>query len=175
MKKALKIALLTPLCLLLALVLAVVCLDVWATHFRIPSAQEKGWQTSESPDGRFRVTGYSTKSVFSMRMAMPGGGSDGIRYGPGIVILWDNKTGKILQKARVETLVAHENVDWRIGEPDAVWRKNWGTPQNPWKGDYVRVKFLDTWPLPSEDGKMPPPPPKITILPASPEAKKPSP
>jgi hypothetical protein len=157
MKKALKIALLTPLCLLLALVLVVVCLDVWATHFRIPSAQEEGKWASASPDGRFIMTGYLTKSLFDkLSVGGPGDGS----FGPGIIILREKKTGKILQKARVDLIMEYDKPKWLVGEPDAVWRKNRGTPQNPWKGDYVSVGFLDAWPLPSEDGKMPPPFPK---------------
>jgi hypothetical protein len=71
MRKALKIVLLMPLCLLLALVLGVVCLDFWATHW--PSGPGR-WE-SESPDGRFIVTGYSTKGLLaSLTPTMPGDG-----------------------------------------------------------------------------------------------------
>jgi hypothetical protein len=166
MKKTLKIVLLTPLCLLLALILVVVCLDIWATHFRIPSAEEKGVWTSESPDARFRVTGYSTKSVFTKLIpTMPGNGGN---FGPGIVILWDKKTGEILQQEKVENLDSYGVVDWMVGNPDAPWRKGWATYAQlkaPWEGDYVHITLVDTWPLPSIDGKLPPPLPKVRISP----------
>jgi hypothetical protein len=155
MKKILRIALLTPLSILLVLILAIVCLDVWATHFSIPSAEEEGRWTSESPDGRFKVTGYSTKSLFTKLISTaPGNGG----FGPGIVVLWDKKAGKILQQARVENIDSASYVDWMIGDPDAVWRKGWATYaqlKTPWEGDYVRIGLLGTWPLPSLDGKLP--------------------
>ncbi|GHT96347.1 hypothetical protein AGMMS49545_21070 [Betaproteobacteria bacterium] len=164
MKKALKIVLLTPLFLLLALILIVVCLDIWGTYFRIPSAEEKGRWTSESPDGRFKVTGHSTKSLFEkLTPTMPGDGG----FGPGIVILVDKKTGKILQQARVDNIDSASYVDWKVGDPDALWRKGWATfagLKEPWEGDYVDIKFGDTWPLPSEDGKLPPPLPVVTFV-----------
>jgi hypothetical protein len=164
MKKAIKIV----LSILLALILVVVCLDIWATHFRMPSAEEKGIWTSESPGARFRVTGYSTKSVFTKLIStMPG---DGGSFGPGIVILWDNATGKILQTAEVENVSAHDYVKWRIGDPDAIWRKNLAMLnglKDRWEGDYVDIMLVDTWPLPSEDGKMPLPWPKIKTYPSS--------
>jgi hypothetical protein len=151
----LKIVLLTPLSILLVLILAIVCLDVWATHFSIPSAEEEGRWTSESPGGRFKVTGYSTKSLFTKLVSTaPGDGG----FGPGIVVLWDKKAGKILQQAEVENLGGmHEGyVDWMIGDPDAVWRKGWPTAMGtPAEGDYVYIKFIGIWPLPSLDGKLP--------------------
>ncbi|MDR1349701.1 MAG: hypothetical protein LBJ59_02760 [Zoogloeaceae bacterium] len=159
-KKTLKIVLLTPLCLLLALILFVVCLDFYSVHFHIPSAEEKGVWTSQSPDDRFRVTAYSRSSLFDMTTMMPGQG--GASRGAGIIILWNNGTGKILQQIRAENLstVDSSNVDWMIGDPDAPWRKSWAARARldaPWKGDYVYIMFGDTWPLPSEDGTLPPP------------------
>ena len=151
MKKAIRIA----LSILLALLLIIVCLDIWSTHFSIPSAEEKGRWTSESPDGRFRVTGYSTKSLFTKLIStMPGDGG----FGPGIVMLWDNKTGNILQNVRVENIDNASYIKWIIGDPDAPWRKGWPTTTGePREGDYVRIKLIATWPLPSLDGKLPPP------------------
>jgi hypothetical protein len=152
MKKALKITLLTLLCLLLALI----CLYLWDTY-RTPSGPGR-WE-SESPDGRFIVTGYSTKGLLAqLTPTMPGDGG----FGPGIVILRDKKTGKILQQAKVENIAGIDEgyVDWMIGDPDAPWRKSWAFRKDlkdPWEGDYVDIKFVGTWPLPSVDGKLPPP------------------
>jgi hypothetical protein len=159
MKKTLKIAMF----LLLSLILIVVLFDVWDTQFRIPPAEEAGTWTSQSPDGRFSVTGYSTKSLFvKLIPTMPGDGS----FGPGLVVLRDNKTGKILQKAKVEEVSsAGDSVDWMIGDSGALWRKSWSAPgsQEPWKGDYVSVRYLEIWPLPDKDGKLPPPKPTVTF------------
>jgi hypothetical protein len=155
MKKALKIALLTPLCLLLVLILVIVCLDVWNTRFPTGGGR---W-TSESPDGRFIVTGYSTKGLLAqLTPTMPGDGG----FGPGIIILRDKKTGEILQQAKVENIagIDEEYVDWMVGDPDAIWRRGWADSarlKDPWEGDYIHIKFVGTWPLPSVDGKLPPP------------------
>jgi hypothetical protein len=151
-KKALKIALLTPLFILLALILAGTCYQIWYTEFRTPDGP--GRWTSESPDGRFIITAYSNKGLRSLIPTMPGDGG----FGPGIVILRENKTGKILQQAKVENLDGMAGyAKWMIGDPDAPWRKGWATAEGPREGDYVRVGLLGTWPLPSEDGKLPPP------------------
>jgi hypothetical protein len=164
MKKTLKIVLLAPLCLLLVLILVVVCLDILDTN-QTPTGP--GRWTSESPDGRFIVTGYSNKGWRSILLpTMPGDGG----YGPGIIILRDKKTGGILQQAKVENLggMGRGDVDWMIGDPDAPWRKSWATRaqlKTPWEGDYVHITLVDTWPLPSVDGKLPPPPRKITFSP----------
>ena len=160
MKKALKITLLSPLFLLLALVLTGTGYQIWFTEFRVPDGPGR-WR-SESPDGRFIVTGYSNKGLRSLIPTMPGDGG----FGPGIVILREKKTGKILQQARVDVIDNASSVYWRIGDSGALWRKNWATYarlKDPWKGDYVRIKFVDTWPLPSVDGKLPPPKPKLTF------------
>jgi hypothetical protein len=61
MKKALKIVLLTPLCLLLALILVGTGYQIWYTEFRTPTGPGR-WE-SESPDGRFIVTGYLNKGL----------------------------------------------------------------------------------------------------------------
>jgi hypothetical protein len=130
MKKLLKIVLITPL----VLFLIIVCLNFYSVHFDIPTVDEKGAWTSESPDGRFRVTGYSRSSLFDMGVMMPGQG--GIR-GRGIIILWDNKTGRILQQERVDSIIAHDHVDWI--------------------GNYVHIDFISPpWPLPLVDGSLPP-------------------
>ena len=155
LKKMFKIILGTAL----VLILTIVGLDIWHSQFSTPSGEGR-WK-SESPDGRFIVTGYSTKSLFVMLIpTAPGDGG----FGPGIVILRDKKTGEVLQQARVENLggMDEESVKWMIGDPDAVWRKNYAARaglKEPWGGDYVYVKLLtsDEWPLPSVDGKMPPP------------------
>jgi hypothetical protein len=158
MKKLFKIILITPL----VLFLIIVCLNFYSVHFDIPTMDEKGAWTSESPDGRFRVTGYSRSSLFDMGVMMPGQGG---AWGKGIVILWDNKTGKMLQKTRVEEISSTgDSIKWMIGEPEAIWRKNASIltrQEAPWEGDYVSIQFVDTWPLPSEDGKMPLPYPEI--------------
>jgi hypothetical protein len=98
MKRSLKIVLLTPLCLLLALILAGIGLHLWDTN-QTPTGP--GRWTSESPDGRFIVTGYSNKGLRSLIPTMPG---DGGGWGPGIIILRNKKTGEILQQAKVENL-----------------------------------------------------------------------
>jgi hypothetical protein len=152
MKKLFKIILITPL----VLFLIIVCLNFYSVHFDIPSINEKGAWSSESPDGRFRVTGYSRSSLFDMGVMMPGQGG---AWGKGIVILWDNKTRKILQLERVENIAACGRIKWMIGDPDAVWRKGWAVAaqqEKPWEGDYVDISFVATWPLPSEDGHLPP-------------------
>ena len=150
----------TILIMMLVLIAVIVCLDIWATRFSTPDGE--GRWTSESPDGRFSVTGYSTGSFFSaLESTAPG---DGGGFGPGIVVLRDNKTGEVLQKARVEEITGiyyDGNVSWMIGDPDAPWRKSWGVaykqPGGIWEGDYVFIKSVGDWPLPSKDGKMPPP------------------
>ena len=150
MRKAVKIVLLTPLCALLALIL----LDIWGTEFRTPTGPGN-WDT-ESPDGRFIVTAYSNKGFFrSLIPTMPGDGG----FGPGIITLQEKKTGKVLQEAKVENLgvIDSGDVRWMMNDPGAFWRQNratlWGLKE-PWKGDYVRVKFVAIWPLPSLDGKL---------------------
>ncbi|MDR1661445.1 MAG: hypothetical protein LBR95_03330 [Azoarcus sp.] len=74
-----------------------------------------------------------------------------------------------MQQAKVEELGGMDggSVDWMVGDPDAIWRKNWATRRNlkdPWEGDYVYITFVGTWPLPSLDGKLPPPKPEVTII-----------
>ena len=158
MKKVLKITLLTPLFLLLVLVLAGTGYQIWFTEFRVPDGPGR-WR-SESPDGRFIITGYSNKGLRSMIPTMPGDGG----FGPGIVILREKKTGKILQLARVDSLDNSSYIKWMIGNPDAVWRKNLTMLtglKGRWEGDYVNITFVGTWPLPSKDGEMPLPWPKI--------------
>jgi hypothetical protein len=153
MRKSLKIVLLTPLCLLLALVFIGICLHLWSTNLT-PTGPGR-WRT-ESPDGRFIVTGYSNKGLRSWLPTMPGDGG----YGPGIIILRDKKTGEILQQAKVENLggMGRGSVKWMAGDPDAIWRKNLAAHNHgrAWEGDYVHITLVGTWPLPSEDGKMPP-------------------
>jgi hypothetical protein len=154
MRKALKIVLLTPLCLLLVLILAIIGLHLLDTNLT-PSG-EGSWE-SESPDGRFIVTGYSNKGLRSLIPTMPGNGG---RWGPGIIILRDKKTGEILQQAKVEEFGGMDegNVEWMVGGPDAVWRKGWPTATGaPREGDYVHILLVAIWPLPSLDGKLPPP------------------
>ena len=152
MKKFLKKMFKIILGTVLILVLTIVGLDIWHSQFSTPSGEGR-WK-SESPDGRFIVTGYSTKSLFVMLIPTAPGDCG---FGPGIVILRDKKTGEVLQQARVEELSNTGYVDWMIGEPDAIWRKNWASPRSkdPWEGDYVDIKFVGTWPLPSVDGKLP--------------------
>jgi hypothetical protein len=96
---------------------------------------------------------------------MPGDGG----FGPGTIVLRDKKTGEVLQQAKVENIAGIDEgyVKWMISDPDAVWRKNWATRSNlkaPWEGDYVYITFVGTWPLPSVDGKLPLPKPKVTII-----------
>jgi hypothetical protein len=116
MKNPLKIVLLTPLCFLLVLILAGTALHLWVTNL-MPTGP--GRWTSESPDGRFIVTGYPNKGLRSLIPTMPGDGG----YGPGIIILRDKKTGEILQQAKVENLgnMGRGDVKWWIGDPDAPW------------------------------------------------------
>ena len=151
MRKAVKIVLLTPLCALLALIL----LDIWDTEFRTPTGPGN-WDT-ESPDGRFIVTAYSNKGFFrSLIPTMPGDGG----FGPGIITLQEKKTGLVLQRAKVEYLggMGRGSIKWWIGDPDAVWRKGWPTAVGaPHEGDYVNIGWVAIWPLPSLDGKLPPP------------------
>ena len=148
LKKMFKIILETAL----VLILTIVGLDIWNTQFSTPSGEGR-WK-SESPDGRFSVTGYSTKSLFAKLISTaPGDGG----FGPGIIILRDKKTGKILQQEKIENIADSEYIEWWIGDPDAVWRKGWATAKGPREGDYVSIKFVGTWPLPSVDGKLPPP------------------
>jgi hypothetical protein len=154
MKKVLKIVLLSPLYLLLALVFIGICLHLLSMNLT-PSGE--GRWSSESPDGRFIVTAYSNKGLRSLIPTMPG---DGGGWGPGIIILRNKKTGEILQQAKVEELggIYSNDVKWWIGDPDAVWRKGWPTATGtPWEGDYVFITFIGIWPLPSLDGKLPPP------------------
>jgi hypothetical protein len=65
-------------------------------EFRMPTGPGP-WE-SKSPDGRFIVTGYSNKGLPVLIPTMPGDGG----HGPGIVILREKQTGKILQQAKVE-------------------------------------------------------------------------
>ncbi|MDR1661162.1 MAG: hypothetical protein LBR95_01850 [Azoarcus sp.] len=149
MKRTIKIVLLMPLCLLLVLIV----LHLWDTN-QTPSGPGR-WR-SESPDGRFIVTGHSNKGLRSWIPTMPGDGG----YGPGIIILRDKKTGKILQQAKVDNLggMGRRSVQWMMGGPDAVWRKGWPTATGaPREGDYVHITLVAIWPLPSLDGKLPPP------------------
>jgi hypothetical protein len=141
----------------LALTLTGICYQIWFTEFRTPTGPGR-WH-SESPDGRFTVTGYSNKGLRSLipTMTMPG---DGGGWGPGTIILRDKKTEEILQQVKVEELGGMDegNVEWWIGDPDAVWRKGCPTATGALReGDYFRIKFVGTWPLPSLDGKLPPP------------------
>jgi hypothetical protein len=64
-----KIVLLTPLYLLLALVFIVICLHFWSTNLT-PIGPGR-WST-ESPDGRFIITGYSNKGLRAWILAMAG-------------------------------------------------------------------------------------------------------
>jgi hypothetical protein len=146
----------------------VICLHFWSTNLT-PSGEGR-WST-ESPDGRFIVTGYSNKGLRAWIPTMPGNSG----YGPGIIILRDKKTGEILQQAEVKNLgnMGAGNVNWMVGDPDAPWRKGWASfakRKDPWEGDYVSIKLanvdleLVTWPLPSLDGKLPSPRPEVTII-----------
>jgi hypothetical protein len=133
MKKLVKLVLMTPILILLMLILIGTSYQIWYTEFRTPSGM--GQWSSKSPDGRFIVTAYSNKGLRSMIPTMPGDGS----FGPGIIILRDNKTGKILQKEEIENLAA-------IGKNNVEWI-----------GDYVHIDFISPpWPLPHIDGTLPP-------------------
>jgi hypothetical protein len=164
MKKLVKITILIPLISLLVLIVVGIVYHLWETRFSEPTGKGR-WSTT-SPDGRFTVTGYLTKGLGVLIPTMPGDGG----YGDGIVILRDNKTGKVLQKARVENVSNLAGlVDWMVGEPDADWRINLailkGTDKK-WEGNYVYVQYVDTWPLPDEEGKLPPPWPKFRTYPS---------
>jgi hypothetical protein len=155
MRKVLKIALLMPLCLLLALIFIGICLHLWSANL---TPDGPGRWSTESPDGRFVVTGYSNKGLRAWIPTMPGDGG----YGPGIIILREKKTGKILQQAKVENLgnMGRGSIKWMVGDPDAPWRKSrasFAKQERPWEGDYVDIGLVATWPLPSLDGKLPPP------------------
>jgi hypothetical protein len=154
MRKSVKIAVLTLFFSLLALLLIGIGYQIWYTEFRIPTGV--GRWTSESPDSRFTVTAYSNKGLRSLIPTMPGDGG----YGPGIIILREKKTGNILHQRKVDNLAGmlRGYVEWMVGEPDAPWRKDWAGLESPepWKGDYVSIGLFGIWPLPSEDGEMPP-------------------
>jgi hypothetical protein len=112
----LKAALFTPLFILMILV--IVCLDIWTTHFRITSADEEGIWKSTSPDGQFEVVGYGKMSLRRFLPTMPGSGGDT----DGIIVLRDKKNGDILQKQNVDLVnfIDEHSVSWAKRKREVV-------------------------------------------------------
>ena len=112
---------------LFLLVFAFGLLDVWLINFHTP-----GWEpefVSTSPDGRFTVSVYDNPGVLLLPPGLHPRGS------AGTVVLRENKTGKVLQRAKVSY------VDAGSKAPDITWGK---------KGEWVLVTSLGDWDLPPE-------------------------
>jgi len=139
MKKVLKVILLIPVAALFLLVLAGVCFHLWETRIFVPSG--KGAWESTSPDGRHTVAGYVLKGLGVLVPTMPGDGSSG----PGIVLLRDNKTGEVLQKERVDSVISLGVVLWE------------DTCKDYFHKEYKRCVYVQdvaTWELPPREGSV---------------------
>jgi hypothetical protein len=123
MKKPLKI-ILVIITVFASILVVLFSWHVWETKYYVPSG-EGVWQ-STSPDGRFTVVGYLTKGLLIFVPTAPGDGSSG----PGVIVLKDNQTGEILQKARIDSVTAL------------------GGDEIKWDSSSVYVRYIDDWPLP---------------------------
>ena len=90
---------------LVGLILVLVLWDVWLIHFHTP-----GWEpafTSKSPDGCFTVSVYSNVGVIRLPPGLNPRGR------AGTVVLRDNRTGKVLQRAATEQGIGMEaDISW---------------------------------------------------------------
>ena len=110
---------------LVGLILVLVLWDAWLLNFHTPD-----WEpafTSTSPDGRFIVSVYDNTGIILLPPALNPRGS------AGTVVLREVKTGKVLQRAKVD-YVAH------------------GTPHIDWIPEINRVSIVSVggWDLPPE-------------------------
>jgi len=109
----------------MAVALALVLWDTWEMHYEIPD-----WEpafASTSADGRFTVSVYYTSGIIPLPDWL------NPRRNNGTVVLRDNRTGKVLQRAKVD-YVAHD------------------TPHIEWfpERNKVGAVSLDIWDLPTE-------------------------
>jgi len=90
---------------LVVLTLALVLWDTWEMHYEIPD-----WEpafASTSPDGRFTVSVYSNVGVIRLPPGLNPRGR------AGTVVLRDNRTGKVLQRAATEQGIGMEaDISW---------------------------------------------------------------
>ena len=111
---------------LFLLVFAFGLLDVWLINFHTP-----GWEpefVSTSPDGRFTVSVYDNPGVLLLPPGLHPRGS------AGTVVLRENKTGKVLQRAKVSYVDSS------------------GTPHVRWSPEINRVGVVSIgrWDLPTD-------------------------
>jgi len=110
----------------LGLILVFVLWDAWLIYFHTP-----GWEpafSSTSPDGRFTVSVYSNVGVIRLPPGLNPRGR------AGTVVLRENKTGKVLQRAFASYVQGSD-------QPHVAWYT---------KSNSVGVVGVDTWDLPPE-------------------------
>jgi len=109
------------------LILALVLFDAYI--FKVMTPNWGALYESESPDGRFTVSVYYNPGVIPFPPWLNPRGR------AGTVVLRENKTGKVLQRANVSY------VDAGTETPGIAWYK---------KSNSVGVINVDTWDLPPE-------------------------
>ena len=112
---------------LLGLIIALALLDAWIFYVHTP-----GWKpafVSTSPDGRFTVSVYYNTGVLPLPPALHPRGR------AGTIVLRENKTGKVLQRAN--STYVHSS-----GEPVVTWYQ---------KTNRVGAINVDIWDLPPEE------------------------
>jgi len=112
---------------LLALVLVIAILDAWIIHAKVPE-WEPLWE-STSPDQRFTVSVYYNPGFFVLPPWLHPRGR------AGTVVLRENKTGKVLQRARADS------VDSGTETPPVDWYMEFNE---------VGVTSVGVWSLPTD-------------------------
>jgi len=106
----------------LAVLLALVLLDTWVYYFHTP---ERTRFVSESPDGRFTVSGHANFGIWVMPEGMH------VRN-PYLIVLREVKTGKVLRRERPEQWFAvdRSSVSWFLdyNEVGIVSQGVWDLP-----------------------------------------------
>ena len=112
----------------LGLALVLVLLDTWVFYCHTPEWEPEF--VSTSPDGRYSVSAYDNPGIL---LFLPVGLHP--RGSAGTVVLRDNRTGKVLQRANARYVNAGART------PDVDWFP---------KSNSVGVTSVDVWDLPTE-------------------------
>lgn len=99
-------------------------------YFHNHNPSGKSIASSISPDGHYQVCAFPKYSWSDFIAAMPGQG--GVYSKPAIIILRDKRSGKILDRGEIDPLNEFDE-----------------TSSVTWYSNYVRVKFVQDWKLPT--------------------------
>ena len=103
---------------------AILCWHGWENYVGIPPHLRSAWE-STSPDGRFKVAGYSFAGLYRFVPRKVG-------EGPGVIVLIDNKTEEVIRKEFVDYLggqLGSEAVDWYGDEVGIIAIGAWKLPE----------------------------------------------